>query len=302
MSIFGGLMSGLMDTVGNNRKNNEDDVKTVRSGLDTLNYKTDEDKAESIFTRSMDSAIKMFQKDEGLEQDGWLRPGGPTETRLNRRLEQTKAPEGSPLASTILPKLYDDEIVSLIKKGEGYQNRLYLDTKGNPTIGVGFMIPNVDQAKSYPFYKFNNGKPARKAISNEIEQAYDLIKRQPSGTEHSAASYQSLTSIGLSDQDIHQRLRQKLRSAADELKNKFSDFDKVPRNVQLGLMDMQFNLGDGKLQKRYFDDATKTYKGWPSFFNAYENRDWKKMAVESHRKDIQKERNDDIFKLFDTAK
>lgn len=294
--------SGLLETVGNGRRNNEQDVKTVRSNLTQMNYRTDEDKAEDIFTRSLDAAIRTFQQDERLEQDGWLEPGGPTEERLRRRLKQTAAPEESGLARTILPALYDEEIISLIKKGEGSKQKLYLDTRGNHTIGTGFMIPNIKSAKTYPFQKFELGEPIRKATSNEIEDAYNLIKRQPYGPEHSAESYQSLTDIGLSESDIDQRLKHKLRITAEELQNKFSDFDNVPKNVQLGLMDMQFNLGDSKFQRSYFNPNTKQQSGWKELFKSYDERDWKKMAHESHRKGIGENRNKDVFELFDKAR
>lgn len=287
----------LADMVGNGRKNREEDVARIRSGLNELNYRTDEDKADEIYTRPLFTAIQMFQKDEGLKQDGWLRPGGPTEERLKKRLEQNIASEGK-LGKSILKDKYDSDIGTFIKAWEGDYSKFYLDTKGKPTIGAGFMVPSAEEAKRYPLYKFENNKPTDKATPQEIEKAYATIKGNPFGQSHTAESYQDKTSIGMKQDDIDTRLYQKLRSSVDELNKKFPDFDKVPADVQLGLLDMQYNLGDSKLQRKYTAPVTKEQKGWPKLFDAYAAKDWKTMATESHRKDVQDARNEAVRLKF----
>ena len=51
------MHQSLFSTVGNGRTNNEDDVRNVRAGLNSLNYRTDDDKADGIFTRPLENAI-----------------------------------------------------------------------------------------------------------------------------------------------------------------------------------------------------------------------------------------------------
>lgn len=266
-----------------------------------MNYRTDEDKAQSIFTRPLDWAIKTFQSDEGLEQDGWLRPGGPTEQRLGKRLKQSLAPDESKLARTILPKLYDDDIVSAIKGWEGAEEKLYLDHLGNPTIGIGFMIPNAEQAKTYPFYKKEGEEFTRHATSDEIESVFETVKKQPFGKGYSKTKYSKLTDIGMKEEDMTPRFKAKLRSSADRLEDKFPDFSNKPKDIQFGLLDMEYNMNNN-FQREIINQKTNEKKGWPGLFDAYDANDYKEMARQSHRRDVQDERNNKIFEKFFNAK
>ncbi len=47
--------------------------------------------------------------------------------------------------------LVDDEMVNSILEGENYIPYLYRDSKGNPTVGGGFHIPNEKEAVKYSF-------------------------------------------------------------------------------------------------------------------------------------------------------
>lgn len=89
----------------------------------------------------------------------------------------------------------------------------------------------------------------------------------------------------------NQLLRSDMSRSYKELQRKFHDFDSFPIPAQKALLDLQFNIGDRKFQRQYYDDATKSFKpAWPKLFDAVENGDWKVAATESRRKDVQKKK------------
>ena len=58
------------------------------------------------------------------------------------------------------------------------------------------------------------------------------------------------------------------------------NFDKLPKNVQLVLFDMTFNLG-----------ASKLVSSFPDFNTSLKAGDWKKAATECNRPDVSPARN-----------
>ena len=63
-------------------------------------------------------------------------------------------------------------------------------------------------------------------------------------------------------------------------KDKNLNFDELPHNAKLVIMDMQYNMG-----------GNFTKDKWPKFFEAIKQGDWKIAASESNSKDIGKKRN-----------
>ena len=69
--------------------------------------------------------------------------------------------------------LVDDEMVYFILEGENYIPYLYRDSKGNPTVGGGFHIPNEKDALNYSFRRMNSEQEYEEpATSVEIVDAY----------------------------------------------------------------------------------------------------------------------------------
>ena len=104
----------------------------------------------------------------------------------------------------------------ILKKHEGFRTKLYKDTKGIYTIGVG---RNIQQ----------NG-------IREIEAEF-MLKN-----------------------DIEQ--------AISDLKHVFQDFDTLPDNVKLVLVDMMFNLGSTRFSK------------FKHMIQAVKERNWANMILE----------------------
>ncbi len=90
MSLFSAISKLITGMVGDQRENRPEDVRKVKSALDRLGYFDfrKEPEPHGYVTREMDSGIKRYQKERGLRVDGWLRPGGETESALKRDLKR----------------------------------------------------------------------------------------------------------------------------------------------------------------------------------------------------------------------
>ena len=75
--------------VGNGMDNDPSDVEAVKRGLNALGYYTVPDYGFTGFIdQATTDAVKRFQQDNGLKQDGWLGKDGETYTAINERLGQ----------------------------------------------------------------------------------------------------------------------------------------------------------------------------------------------------------------------
>lgn len=100
----------------------------------------------------------------------------------------------------------------IIKRHEGLRSKVYKDSLGIPTIGVGFNLMRLD--------------------------ARDKLKAV-------GASYENLI-LGktvLNNNQIEVLLEQDIYACIKDLKSLFPTFDTLPENVRLVLVDLRFNLG-----------------------------------------------------------
>lgn len=174
-------------------------------------------------------------------------------------------------------KMRDD-----LKLNEGCIKHMYLDTRGYVTVGVGFMIPNVEEAQGYNFQRRVDGK---KATAAEIKQDYELLKQQAVGRR--ASSYKSVTALDLSDDEIDLVLDQRIDTFESSLTKIFANYVSYPEPAKLGLLDMSFNLGIAGLTTKF-----------PTFVAHAKQKNWQGCAEECQRKGISDERNEATKALF----
>ncbi len=115
-------------------------------------------------------------------------------------------------------RLTFDDILDFIKQHEGYRHRVYKDTLGVPTIGIGLNLTRPD---------------ARKIISS-VGSNYDKILK---GEE------------SLTDNQIKEIFKITLNIAYKDAKLWIPKFDSLPKEIKLAVLDMSFNLGYPRLSK-----------------------------------------------------
>lgn len=209
--------------------------------------------------------------------------------------------------SQIITGIEDEKILEDLSRYEGKTNYMYLDTKGNVTIGIGRMIPHYSKVQNMPLRLYENGRSERYATSSEAADAYTRVKKRKYGDRYGANVYdpkidKELMDVRLDDSEIYSMGHEDATRSSHELREKFAEFDQFPPSAQRALLDMQFNLGDTKFQEEYYDSRIKKMKSaWPKLFDAVKERDWLTAASQSHRKDIQEERNKFVYDLFKEA-
>lgn len=115
-------------------------------------------------------------------------------------------------------KLTFDDILAFIKDHEGYRPHVYKDSLGIPTIGIGF----------------NLTRPDAKKIAQQVGANYQniLVGRED-----------------LSDEQIKEIFKITLGIAYKDAKQWIPNFDGLPKNIKLAILDLSFNMGYTRLSK-----------------------------------------------------
>jgi peptidoglycan hydrolase-like protein with peptidoglycan-binding domain len=148
----------LRAPVGNNRQNEEEDVRDVQATLSELGYlnKKYRDEPSGIIDRDTDQGIRRFQQAYGLRQDGWLAPKGETETALRAVREGRKSrytlltkPRGFALAAAPILDHHKD------------REKAILENK--PARFIVYDDPKVKDDRTNKFFSevINRGAPAQ---------------------------------------------------------------------------------------------------------------------------------------------
>lgn len=123
-------------------------------------------------------------------------------------------------ATNAVPKVsqYRNLLTELITHHEGVRNKVYKDSKGIPTIGIGFNLNSIQAAKTL--------KSMGISYSNVL------------------AGKRNLT-----DKEISYLFNISLDQAISDAAKFFPDIDHLPPPAQIILVDMAFNLGYTRLAK-----------------------------------------------------
>lgn len=115
-------------------------------------------------------------------------------------------------------KLTFDDVFEFVKDHEGYRPHVYKDSLGIPTIGIGFNLTRPD-------------------AKNIAQQA--------------GANYQNilLGKEDLTDEQIKEIFKITIGIAYKDAKQWIPNFDGLPKNIKLAVLDLSFNMGYTRLSK-----------------------------------------------------
>lgn len=128
---------------------------------------------------------------------------------------QIPLPVPAPVIPQVASPVTVGEVMAFIKDHEGYSGTAYEDTRGNETIGYGF---NLDA-------------PGARSLAGGL--GIDLSNGR------------------ISRGDAKRLFRAKTEEALEGARRLFDDFDSRPRDVQLAITDMVYNLGVTGFKKLY---------------------------------------------------
>lgn len=169
---------------------------------------------------------------------------------------------------------------------EGAVDHMYLDTRGNVTVGVGHLIRSAQDAQQLPFHKRNDTQ----ATASEIQDEFESLRKLPYGQAHSAGYYSGFAQLRLRQSSIDSLTDTHIQSFEVELKRLYPAFDSYPTEARLALFDMIFNLGMTRLRALF-----------PRFNQAVLAQDSSVAARECNRPGIQVSRNRYVQELFARA-
>jgi GH24 family phage-related lysozyme (muramidase) len=112
---------------------------------------------------------------------------------------------------------YYETAKNLLERHEGKRNKMYLDTKGIPTVGIGFNLKRND---------------AREIIESLGLNYNDVLSGR-----------QSLT-----DQQVYRIFDVNFKEAEQICRNIFPTFNNQPDSVKIVLVNMAFNLGEPRFR------------------------------------------------------
>lgn len=155
---------------------------------------------------------------------------------------------------------------------EGIVPHLYLDTRGNVTCGVGFLIPSREALDRYDW------RPDIVTARTD----YDLVRA--AGPGRVASYYGKLCRATLTADTMRAHFDSHVRAVVTQLGH--WNIAGVPRPVRVALIDMAFNLGIGGLNK------------YQKLKAAIADQRWRDAAAECSRRGIQAARNQATRDLF----
>jgi GH24 family phage-related lysozyme (muramidase) len=177
------------------------------------------------------------------------------------------------------------DLKNSLRNYEGCIEYMYLDTRGNVTVGVGHMLGCCGDAESLTFVMRESGASATVA---DIISEFNRVKAQQAG--ESASKYKTCTQLDMPASAIEALLDGDIATAENGMRERFRNFDSYPVEAQTALLDMAFNLGLDGLAR-----------GYPRLHAAAEAGDWNACANECLRHGIQQARNDWTKQQFEQA-
>ena len=185
---------------------------------------------------------------------------------------------------------FRQDLFNHLKVAESFVGHMYLDSKGNATVGYGYLISDLAEAVRLGnlfVFKGTARRPTRKDVENDF-----LTVKNARSTNASAAFYDRFTRLEMSQADATVLAFDDIDDSLRQAKARFPHFDTFPHPAKLGLLDMVYNLGIGKI----FASAQK--RGFPRFRAAVRRRDWNVAAKESNRPDVKAARNKQVRDWF----
>lgn len=198
--------------------------------------------------------------------------------------EENKEQKSESKSSENMREKYNELIKTYwphLTENEGYERYAYLDTEGKITTGMGLYIPDEKSFTSLPWqYQGKEATFGQKVAEYQNLDAFQ--KNGQFGRNYGSGYYweKSEQKLTLSEHFIIDKAMEHLEWDLGQLETKYPEFENYPMSLQMGLLDMQYNMG-----------GNFTVEKWPSFHEGLKNKDITKMAEQSHRYQVGEDRN-----------
>jgi GH24 family phage-related lysozyme (muramidase) len=179
-----------------------------------------------------------------------------------------------------------DLIVKMLEGFEGRVRHMYLCSAGAITVGVGHnFCGNLQAAKKLPWLL--KSEPSELAKPDEVDADWNAVKLSLPGKPMSY--YDKRTKLFISQRTIDKLRDEDITAHLARTKMLLPEYESYPKQVQVALFDMVYNLGPGRFgEYKHLKQSLK-------------DRDWAKAAEECYRHGVQESRNDFAKQMFESA-
>ena len=190
MRLFDGIFNGLRGSVGQNLKNDPNDIKKIERVLNRMGYFKG-DYSEGFITAELDKGIRKFQRDNNLKTDGVMHPNGETEQALLKKVKEADS-INSPIQKNNPPtqKVRDafEQAQENLQdfKEDGYELsekflKHYLGKSGEP---MEISAEDIDKASLYrDAMKTNQKRFEDSIVKGVVDRTYEWHGNAASGKE-----------------------------------------------------------------------------------------------------------------------
>jgi GH24 family phage-related lysozyme (muramidase) len=186
------------------------------------------------------------------------------------------------------------DLYNLFITHEGCVSHMYLDSKGNVTVGIGQYLNGVSEATKLRFYL---RKTKTEASNKEKEEEYKKVeKARPDRTKYprgmKASYYRKFTTMDMTPTDIGELWIERLHEFERLLKHYFKGYADYPAPARQALIDIAYQYGPSGAASKLAQGKLK---------EAAEKGDWNAAAANCRRPEAQEERNTKTKELFEEA-
>ena len=225
-------------------------------------------------------------------------PDGRTELLIEPRKRTIFVSGGKPIGRRKTPNPstacdYRAEFAEHAKSVEQFVGHMYLDKKGNVTVGYGHLLADLGMLEDINsrFELSDMAIATGVDLDRAIIEDFERLKAQAPGNR-SARAYEAETTARMDPAAGWPLLQDDIDIAIRIAKDMFLAFDTFPNGAKLGVLEMVFNLGPGGLE------GTDEDPKFPNFRRAVRDRDWRTAACEAHRLIVSESRNRKVFEWF----
>ena len=172
--------------------------------------------------------------------------------------------------------------IKRMEKLEGIKPYGYKDTKDVITVAKGI---NANTRDAYHAFDWRN-QSGEKASYEEVDIDYNNLRAAPAGKLPSF--YEKFTKCRLPTEEIYRKPIEHIKKDMPQIRRNVKNFDKYPWQIQDVIIDIQYNTGH--------------IENYPRFLKAVEEKDLNEMIKQSHRPDVQADRNQGIIDLLKSIK
>jgi len=140
----------------------------------------------------------------------------------------------------------------LAEENEGNIPWMYLDTRGNVTVGIGHLLAVPVDAEALRFIEQDTGRPAAR---EGIRAAHAAVQGASQLAASGAGAFEAVSTVRLTEAGVEAVFERDFSRIIRRTRALFQSvgggFDSYPDPAQIAVVDMAFNLGPDGLFRKY---------------------------------------------------